>query len=72
MNLGQSLRARRKRQKLTQTSFARMIHSNQARVARMENGDPSVSIDRLIKSLYTLGMTNDDLAEIISQAATVD
>ena len=69
MNLGENLKVRRKMQKLTQTALAKIIHSNQARVARMEKGDPSVSIDLLIKSLYSLGTTNTDLANIISQVA---
>lgn len=71
INLGESLKARRKQNKLTQTALAKIIHSNQARVARMEKGDPSVSIDLLIKSLYSLGTTNNDLAEIISKAALI-
>ena len=67
MNLGENLKVRRKTQKLTQAGLAKIIHSNQARVARMEKGDPSVSIDLLIKSLYSLGTSNTDLANIISQ-----
>jgi hypothetical protein len=35
--------------------LAAKIQSSQSRVAKMEAGDPSVSLDLLIRSLITLG-----------------
>jgi hypothetical protein len=35
-------------------------------VAKMEVGDPSISLDLLIRSLLALGASNRDLARIIS------
>lgn len=60
------LRERRERMKLTQTELAKRLSSSQSRIAKMEAGDPSVSIDLLIRSLFSLGATKRELAQIIS------
>lgn len=44
----------------------RAIRSSQSRVAKMEAGDPSVSLDLLVKSLLALGATDRDVASIIA------
>lgn len=41
--------------KLTQIELAQRIHSSQSRVAKIEAGDPSVSLDLMVKSLFALG-----------------
>jgi len=64
--LGDSLRRRRRTRKLTQVDMAELISSSQSRVAKMEAGDPSVSLDLLIRSLLALGASKRDLARIIS------
>jgi len=66
--LADSLRKRRKDQRLSQVEFARIIESSQSRVAKMEAGDPSVSIDLLVRSLLALGISNEDLAAAIQAA----
>ncbi len=66
LRLADGLRARRLRQRLTQTAFAKAIHSSQSRVAKMEVGDPAVSLDLLITSLLALGASRADLAMLIS------
>jgi predicted transcriptional regulator len=63
--LSESLRQRRTVEKLSQVEVARMIHSSQSRVAKMEAGDPTVSLDLLIKSLLALGASRRDLAQAI-------
>jgi DNA-binding XRE family transcriptional regulator len=60
------LRQRRARKKLTQVQLAKMIKSSQSRVAKMEAGDPTVSIDLLIRSLLVLGISKKELARVIS------
>ena len=69
LRLAESLRARRQKRKLSQSDLARMLHSSQSRVAKMEGGDPSVSIDLLVRSLLALGASSRDLARAISGAA---
>ena len=68
LRLADSLRIRRQKRKLSQTGLAKLLRSSQSRVAKMEGGDPSVSIDLLIRSLLALGASNRDLARTISGA----
>jgi len=69
LRLADSLKNRRKKQNLSQAALARLIRSSQSRVAKMEGGDPSVSLDLLIRSLLALGASNRDLARSISEAS---
>lgn len=64
--LSEKLRERRRRHKLTQAELAKAIHSSQSRVAKMEAGDPTVSIDLLVKSLLALGVSTKELGRTIS------
>lgn len=65
--LAENLKKRRQEKNLTQVELARLLKSNQSRVAKMEAGDPSVSLDLLIKSLLALGTSKEELAGILSQ-----
>lgn len=64
--LSRTLQDRRRRKKLTQEQFARLIKSSQSRVAKMEAGDPTVSIDLLVRSLLALGTPSKSLARSLS------
>ena len=64
--LSNELRERRRRKRLTQGQLAKLIKSSQSRVAKMEAGDPEVSLDLLIKSLLALGASKKDLAKSMS------
>jgi len=66
LKLGRSVKVKRRERRLTQTALARKIRSSQSRVAKMEAGDPTVSLDLLIRSLLALGASNRELAKIIS------
>ena len=68
--LSRSLKERRIMKKLSQVAFAEIIDSSQSRVAKMEAGDPSVSIDLLMKSLLALGASKTDVAKAISSNFT--
>ena len=61
LNLAKVLSNRRKSLRLTQLAVAKKIKSSQSRVAKMEAGDPSVSIDLLVRSLIALGETPTNL-----------
>jgi transcriptional regulator with XRE-family HTH domain len=52
---------------MTQVALAESLKSSQSRVAKMEAGDTTVSLDLLIKSLLALGASNRDLAAIIGK-----
>lgn len=64
--LSDGLRERRIRCGLSQTDLATKIGSSQSRVAKMEAGDPSVSLDLIIRSLLALGASTKDIARAIS------
>jgi ribosome-binding protein aMBF1 (putative translation factor) len=66
MRLATSLRNRRQRRGLGQADLAKLLGSSQSRVAKMEAGDPSVSLDLLIRSLLALGTSRLELSRIIS------
>lgn len=64
--LGNAVKHRRQKKRLTQKAVAKAISSSQSRVAKMEAGDPSVSIDLLVKSMITLGASKKDVAKAIA------
>jgi DNA-binding XRE family transcriptional regulator len=68
LTLGENLKKLRLEKKMTQNDLAKLIKSNQSRVAKMEAGDISVSIDLLVKSLLSLGTSRKVLASIINQS----
>lgn len=67
LKLANGLKARRNAKGISQTTLAKAMRSSQSRVAKMESGDPTVSLDLLVKSLLALGASNRDLAQIISR-----
>jgi len=67
LKLAESLRNRRRRRRMTQVQVARLVRSSQSRVAKMEAGDPSVSVDLLIRSLLALGASRRDVGRIIGE-----
>ena len=44
---------------------AALLKTSQSRLARMEAGDPSVSLDLLVRGLFALGATWKDLARAV-------
>jgi len=63
--LSQKVRQLRLEKNMTQEQTARLIGSSQSRVAKIEAGDPTVSIDLQVKSLIALGASRDELAQAI-------
>lgn len=64
--LSKRLKELRVSHQLSQTALARRLNSSQSRVAKMEAGDPSVSTDLLIRALFSVGATPQDVAEAIA------
>jgi DNA-binding XRE family transcriptional regulator len=65
LKLADLLKTRRRLRGITQTQLAQTIRSSQSRIAKMEAGDPGVSLDLLFKSLLALGATSRDFAAAI-------
>jgi len=64
--LAKGLIKTRKRKKMTQVELAKLVKSSQSRVAKMEAGDPSVSMDLLVKSHLALGTRRKTLARMMA------
>ena len=64
--LSKNIQEYRRKKQLTQEELARRLRSSQSRAAKMEAGDPSVSIDLLVRSLLALGASRKRLAEMLS------
>ena len=60
--LSDALSKRRKKSNLTQAQLAKMLKSSQSRVAKMKKGDPTVSVDLLVKSLLAMGANKKSIA----------
>lgn len=67
--LALALQRARQRQKLTQEKTAKAIGTSQVQVARMEAGQSSITIDRLIKALIALGVSRPTILKALSSAA---
>ena len=63
--LANKLRECRQAAELTQEQAAKRVGSSQSRVAKMEAGDPAVTMDLLVGSLLRLGASPQVVAETI-------
>jgi ribosome-binding protein aMBF1 (putative translation factor) len=64
-SLARMLRQRRERNHMSQAQLAKRIGSSQSRVAKMEAGDPSVSVDLLMRSLLSVGANPRELGRTV-------
>lgn len=64
-NLRALLKERLAEQGLTRVELARMLESSQSRVAKIEAGDPSVSLDLLVRALLATGARARDIAAAV-------
>ena len=69
--LTQTLRERRTAQHLTQHALAKLLSSSQSRIAKMEAGDSSVSVDLLLRALFALGAKPRDIANALQRRRRV-
>lgn len=67
----EALLNRRTAKKMSQVELAKLLHSSQSRVAKMEHADPTVTLDLLLRSLLALGATRQDLANTLVGAPSV-
>jgi hypothetical protein len=65
--LSRNLKAWRLKRGWSQVHLARQLRSSQSRIAKMEAGDSSVSVDLLFRSLFAVGARPRDLAKAIGQ-----
>ena len=66
IRLADAVKAQRTRRELTQHQLAKLLGTSQSRVAKIEAGDPSVSIDLMLRSLLRMGASRSDLGIYVS------
>lgn len=66
LRLADDLKLRRTKRRISQEQLAALVGSSQSRVAKMERGDASVSIDLLVRSLLAMGAKPKDLGRSIA------
>jgi ribosome-binding protein aMBF1 (putative translation factor) len=57
LSLASAFKAARQKRRLSQIDVAQRIGSSQSRVAKIEAGDPSVSLDLTVRALFATGAT---------------
>ena len=66
LRLTELINRARTRRHLSQTALAERLGSSQSRVAKIEAGDPSVSLDLLVRASFASGATRKELARAIA------
>jgi DNA-binding XRE family transcriptional regulator len=66
--LVEGVKALRAERAMTQGELAKLLGSSQSRVAKLEGGDRSVSIDLLMRALLALGSSPKRIAALIGSA----
>lgn len=61
LSLTDAVRQSRQKRGLTQIDLAQRMGSSQSRVAKMEAGDPSVSLDMIVRAFFAVGGTRQEL-----------
>lgn len=67
LRLAQGIKHQRSAKGMTQTDLAKVVGSSQSRVAKMEAGDATVSIDLLVRSLLKMGTSSREIGQIIAR-----
>ena len=61
LSLSRAVRHSRAKRKLSQSDLAGRMKSSQSRIAKIEAGDPSVSLDLIVRALIASGATARDI-----------
>jgi len=64
--LSDTLKRARRRKRMPQSELARRLGSSQSRVAKIEAGDPGVTLDLLIQALLVAGVSRTQVARVIA------
>ncbi|MBS1826716.1 MAG: helix-turn-helix transcriptional regulator [Acidobacteria bacterium] len=68
--LATGVREFREKRGLTQQALAEQLGSSQSRVAKMEAGDRSVTLDLMMRSLLAMGATAKEIGKMIQKTET--
>lgn len=67
--LADAVKAQREKSQLSQNDLAARMKSSQSRVAKIEAGDPSVSLDLLVRAVLSAGATKKEVARVLAANA---
>lgn len=70
--LADTVKTQRGKHRLSQSDLAKRMKSSQSRVAKIEAGDPSVSLDLLMRAVLAAGASTKDLAKALATATELD
>jgi hypothetical protein len=65
LTLGHALRRLRTERHFSERDVAERLGADELRLSEIEAGDPSVSLDLLVRALFSLGATRDEIADAI-------
>jgi len=65
LDISNMVKAQRAKKGWTQEQLARSIGSSQSRIAKLEAGDPGISMDLMIKSLLRLGTSKKQIGKLL-------
>jgi len=66
LRLTKLVKKARLRRHLSQSALAQRLGSSQSRVAKIEAGDPTVSLDLLVRASFASGATRKELARAMA------
>jgi len=66
LSLTNALKEARQKRRLSQIDLAQRMGSSQSRVAKIEAGDSSVSLDLIVRALFAAGATRQELQRAFS------
>ena len=69
LSLVTAVREARRKHGLSQTDLAQRMRSSQSRVAKIETGDQSVSLDLIVRALFAAGATRRELQRALGESA---
>lgn len=69
LTLADAVKTYREKHHLSQSTLAARMKSSQSRVAKIEAGDPSVSLDLLVRAVLAAGATKKEIAKALASAS---
>lgn len=65
LDISSMVKSQRAQRGWTQEQLARALGSSQSRIAKLEGGDPGISLDLMIKALLRLGTSKMQIGKVL-------
>ena len=72
LSLIEALKKSRQKRRLSQIDLAQRMGSSQSRIAKIEAGDSSVSLDLIVRSLIAAGTTQQDIRKAFTSRVPLE